>query len=260
MPLNLDQLKRYNRNILLKGIGQEGQEKLLGAGVLVIGAGGLGSACLYYLAAAGIGTIGIADPDTVEPTNLNRQIMHSSKDLNRQKTDSAAEKIKAMNPDIHINSNYLYVDADNIKGLISPYDFIIDATDNFPSKYLINDTCVASKKPFSHGSALAYNGQAMTYVPGSACLRCVMPQVPQGESAPTSKQEGILGAAAGHIGTLQAMEAVKFLTGAGELLVNRMLFFDGFKISYKINRINKDTRCICGGGQAGNIIEFASSR
>jgi molybdopterin/thiamine biosynthesis adenylyltransferase len=248
MPLNSDQLKRYNRNILLKGIGQEGQEKLLGASVLVIGAGGLGSACLYYLAAAGVGTIGITDPDTVEPTNLNRQIMHSLKDLNRQKTDSAAEKIKAINSDIHVNSNYLFVDEDNIKGLISPYDFIIDATDNFPSKYLINDRCVASKKSFSHGSVLAYNGQAMTYVPGNACLRCVMPQAPHGESAPTSKQEGILGAAAGHIGALQAMEAVKFLTGAGELLVNRMLFFDGFEISYKISRINKDTRCICGGG------------
>ncbi|MBN2753379.1 MAG: HesA/MoeB/ThiF family protein [Candidatus Goldbacteria bacterium] len=239
---------RYDRNVRIKEIGVEGQNKLMSSSVLVIGAGGLGSPVIYYLAAAGTGTIAIADGDKVEEINLNRQILHFEADLGRLKTESAADKVKKLNSGVKVICHLQMITAQNAADIISQYDFIIDAVDNFAVKYLINDTCVKLKKPFCHGGALAWGGQIMTYVPGQACLRCFIPDVPKGEDAHTSINDGILGAAAGNIGTLQAMEAVKYLTGNNELLTGRMLFFDGLKTQYRVLNITKKQGCsACGG-------------
>jgi len=239
---------RYDRNIRIKEIGEEGQNKLMYSSVLVIGAGGLGSPSLYYLASAGLGRIGIADGDKVEATNLNRQIIHFSNDLEKNKTESAREKVLALNPDVNIICHTKMITEENAAALISCYDFIIDAVDNFAVKYLINDTCVKLKKPFCHCGALAWGGQVMTYVPGGPCLRCFMPDVPKDNEITASKEEGILGAAAGNIGTLQAMEAIKYLTGSGNLLAGRMLFFDGLKTEYRTLKVSKKSGCLACGG------------
>jgi len=239
---------RYDRNIRIKEIGEKGQDKLMSSSVLVIGAGGLGSPAIYYLAAAGTGTIAIADGDKAEVINLNRQILHFESDLGRRKTESAADKVKNLNSKIKVICHPEMINAQNAADIIQRYDFIIDTVDNFAVKYLINDTCVKLKKPFCHGGALAWGGQVMTYVPGEACLRCFMPAVPSGDDARTSINDGILGAVAGNIGTLQAMEAIKYLTGSGSLLINRMLFFDGLKTQYRVLNITKKQGCsACGG-------------
>jgi len=236
---------RYDRNLKVPGFGKEAQEKLLKSSVLVIGAGGLGSACIMYLAAAGIGTMGIADNDRVEPTNLNRQVIHYAADLGREKAQSAGAKAKKINPSIKIKQFAVRAEKKNLPGLITDFDFVIDATDNFKSKYLINDACVAYGKPFSHGGALAMQGQAMTYAPGHACLRCLMSEMPK--TAPTSVEEGILGAVAGHIGTLQAIEAIKVLTGFGKPLFDRAYFFDGMNSAGRVIEVVKNPSCACGG-------------
>ncbi|RWX50575.1 ThiF family protein, partial [Candidatus Electrothrix marina] len=173
--LNLtdEQLKRYSRHIILQDVGPEGQAKLMEAKVLVVGAGGLGSPIALYLAAAGVGTIGIVDADVVEISNLQRQVIHFSSDIQRPKVDSAAEKMRAINPEIEVNSYKLYLDASNIKEIISDYDFVLDGTDNFATKFLVNDACVMAGIPFSHGGILRFDGQTMTVLPGrSACYRC----------------------------------------------------------------------------------------
>lgn len=239
---------RYDRNIRIKEIGAEGQNKLLSSSVLVIGAGGLGSPVIYYLAAAGTGTIAIADGDKVEVINLNRQILHFESDLGRLKTDSAADKVKKLNSKVKVICHPQMINAQNAADIISQYDFIIDAVDNFAVKYLINDTCVKLKKPYCHGGALAWGGQLMTYTPGQACLRCFMSNVPAGDDAHTSINDGILGAVAGNIGTLQAMEAVKYITNAGTLNTGRMLFFDGLKMQYRVLNITKKQGCTACGG------------
>ncbi|MCD8091250.1 MAG: HesA/MoeB/ThiF family protein [Clostridiales bacterium] len=215
-------------------MGEEGQEKLLGAKVLVIGAGGLGSPAIMYLTAAGVGTLGIADFDRVDLSNLQRQIIHKASSVGREKAESAAETARALNPDIKIIL-HKKITAENISSLIKDYDFIIDATDNFESKFLINDACVMNKKPYSHGGVVGFQGQAMTYVPGEGpCLRGLLGDVPSPEEETTSRQVGILGAAAGILGSVQAMEAVKYITSAGRLLTGRLLTIDGLGGSFKV--------------------------
>lgn len=245
--LKRDQLKRYNRQIIIKKIGKKGQERLLGSKVLVIGAGGLGSAAAIYLAAAGVGAIGIADSDSVELSNLQRQVIHFTPDLNKKKVDSAKEKISSLNPDVRVDAFYTKADASNIGWMIDQYDFIIDATDNFDSKFLINDACVKNKKPFSHAGVLGFEGQTFTYVPGSACYRCMFDTPPAGGDVPEPAKAGVIGFVPGIIGTIQAAEAIRYILGIGDLLVNRVLRFDGLSMDFRTMKIKPDPDCpACG--------------
>ncbi|MCX4320047.1 MAG: HesA/MoeB/ThiF family protein, partial [Lachnospiraceae bacterium] len=244
-----EQRMRYARHIALKEVGEEGQERLLRGKVLLIGAGGLGSSAAMYLAAAGVGTIGIADGDTVEFSNLQRQIIHGTGDIGREKTESAKEKIHAINPEVTVRTYSMPVTEENICELILAYDFVIDATDNFPSKFLINDACVLGEKPFSHGGILGFGGQTMTYVPGKGpCYRCIFKNPPPKESVVTCKEVGIIGAMCGVIGSLQAMEAIKYFTGAGELLTGKLLSFNALKMEFHTAKFPKrDDSCpVCG--------------
>ena len=243
-----DQLQRYSRHILLKEIGVEGQSRLLESKVLIIGAGGLGSPAALYLAAAGVGTIGIVDADTVDLTNLQRQIVHFTEDVGRNKVESARNKMLAINPGITINTYHAFVNSETISGIIADYDFVIDATDNFAAKFLINDACVLAHKTFSHGGILRFEGQTITVVPGhSACYRCLFPAPPPKNAVPTCSQAGVLGGIAGMLGTIQAVEAVKSVTGTGTLLTNAMLTFDALSMDFRKIKVRRNPLCpICG--------------
>ncbi len=243
------QYERYARHIVLDGVGEEGQNKLLNSKILIIGAGGLGSPALMYLASAGVGTIGIADADRVDLSNLQRQIIHTTENIGKPKVQSAKERIEAINPDVKVNTYNTFITSKNIKDIICGYDFIIDATDNFSSKFLINDACVMSKKPFVHGGIMGYRGQLMTYVPNKGpCYRCIFREVPPKGSIPDCKQIGIIGAVAGIIGNLQAMEAIKYIIGTGELLVGYMMTYNAFKTEFRKVKLPTDTNdCpVCG--------------
>lgn len=248
MDLNEEQIERYSRHILLQDVGIEGQMKLAEARVLIIGAGGLGAPIAMYLAAAGIGTIGIVDGDVVEISNLQRQIIHFTKDINVPKVDSAKEKMTAMNPDVKVETIHEYVRADNIRELIRDWDFVVDGTDTFAIKFLINDACVMENKPFSHGGILRFDGQTMTVVPGqSACYRCVFIKPPPANAVPSCSQAGVLGAIAGMLGTIQAAEVLKFVTGVGDLLENRLLSFNAKNMRFREVNFKKNPKCgICG--------------
>ncbi len=227
MAFSNEQLERYSRHIILKEIGVRGQKKLLNAKVLIIGAGGLGAPAAMYLAAAGVGTIGIADADAVDLSNLQRQVIHSTNDLGKPKVESARETMEAINPDVKVVTYHEFISSYNILDIIKDYDFVLDGTDNFPAKFLINDACVMAQKPFCHAGIIRFRGQLMTYVPGEGpCYRCVFKNPPPKDAVPTCKQAGVIGAMAGVIGCLQAMEAVKFITGAGELLTGKLLTYD----------------------------------
>lgn len=243
-----ERLERYSRHILLQDVGIEGQTKLFESKVLIIGAGGLGSPVALYLAAAGVGTIGIADADTVDLSNLQRQVIHFTTDLNKPKVDSAAEKMRALNPDVNVRTYHEFIRAANIRQIIGDYDFVVDGTDNFAAKFLINDACVLAGIPYSHGGILRFNGQTMTVVPGeSACYRCVFTAPPPAGAVPTCSEAGILGAVAGMLGTIQAAEALKFITGAGELLTNALLTFDAKDMNFRKVQFKRNPRCaICG--------------
>ena len=227
MALTDEQIERYARHIILKEVGAKGQKKLLNAKVLIIGAGGLGAPAAMYLAAAGVGTIGIADADEVDLSNLQRQIIHQTADVGKAKVQSAKETINAMNPDVTVNTYREFITSDNIMDIIKDYDFVIDGTDNFPAKFLINDACVMAKKPFSHAGIIRFKGQLMTYVPGEGpCYRCVFKNPPPKDAVPTCKQAGVIGAMGGVIGSLQAMEAIKYILGVGDLLTGHLLTYN----------------------------------
>lgn len=247
MSLTDEQLERYGRHIILKDVGLEGQEKILNGKVLIIGAGGLGSPIALYLAAAGIGTIGIVDGDLVDRTNLQRQVIHFTPDIGKPKVISAKEKIEEINPDIEVNTYQYLASAENILDLIKGYDFIIDGTDNFAAKFLINDACVMAGKPFSHGGILRFDGQTLTHTPGNACYRCVFKEPPPKDARPTCSQAGVLGAIAGMLGTIQAAETLKFFIGKGELLVNRLLIFNALDMTFRNVTLKRDENCpVCG--------------
>ena len=228
------QLERYSRHIILKEIGVAGQKKLMAGSVLIIGAGGLGAPAALYLAAAGVGRIGIVDADNVDLSNLQRQIIHATPDIGKPKVESARESMTAINPEVKVEAYPEFVTAANILDLVKGYDFVIDGTDNFPAKFLINDACVMAGKPFSHAGIIRFKGQLMTVVPRQGpCYRCVFKNPPPPDAVPTCRQAGVIGAMAGVIGSLQALEAVKYLTGVGELLVGRLLTFDGLKGEFR---------------------------
>ncbi len=233
MTLTEAQKERYSRHILLEGFGTEGQERLLQAKVLIIGAGGLGSPCALYLTAAGIGTIGIADADVVSLCNLQRQVIHATKDKGRLKAESAAEKMLAINPEVKVLTYPYYINEENARDIFGQYDFIVECTDSFESKYLINDLCIELGKPFCIAGIVKYGGQIMTHVPGSATYRDVFPDPPLSEEVQKAATVGVLGSAVGTLGTLQATEAIKYLTGLGQMLTDRILVFDALSMTFQ---------------------------
>jgi adenylyltransferase/sulfurtransferase len=243
-----EQLHRYSRNILLPEIGVEGQQRLREARVLVIGAGGLGSPAAFYLAAAGAGTIGIVDFDAVDLTNLQRQILHATPDVGRPKVESAAVVLRALNPDIHIVPMNRMLDADNVMDIIGDFSFVLDGTDNFAAKFLINDACVLAGVPYSHGGVLGFTGQTITVLPReSACYRCIFRQPPPAGSVPACSEAGILGSVAGMLGTIQATEALKYFTGAGKLLRDTLLHFDALRMRFRSIEVSRQEQCpVCG--------------
>lgn len=248
MSFSNEQLERYSRHIILKEVGAKGQRKLMDGKVLIIGAGGLGAPAALYLAAAGVGTIGIADADQVDLSNLQRQVIHATPDVGKEKVESARESMEAINPDVTVKTYRTFVRAENILELIQEYDFIIDGTDNFPAKFLINDACVLEKKPFSHAGIIRFKGQLMTYVPGRGpCYRCVFKNPPPPDAVPTCRQAGVIGAMGGVIGSLQAMEAVKYLIGAGDLLTGSLLTYDALKMDFRKVKLPDINNCaVCG--------------
>jgi len=248
MAFTNEQLNRYSRHIILSEVGVKGQKKLMDAKVLIVGAGGLGAPAALYLAAAGVGVIGIADADEVDLSNLQRQVIHTTPDVGKAKVLSAKETMQAINPEITVNTHRLFVNAENIMDLIAGYDFIIDGTDNFPAKFLINDACVLSKKPFSHAGIIRFKGQLMTYVPGQGpCYRCVFREPPPPEAVPTCRQAGVIGAIGGIIGSLQAMETVKYIIGKGDLLTGSLLTYDALKMDFRKIKLPQVQNCaVCG--------------
>jgi len=250
MKFTNEQLQRYSRHISLIEVGTKGQAKLLKSKVLIIGAGGLGSPAAMYIAAAGIGTIGIVDPDIVELSNLQRQIIHANKDISKAKVSSAKETIQAMNRDIDVVTYQEWATFVNIRDIIKnrDYDFVIDATDNFAAKFLINDACVLLQKPFSHAGVIQFTGQTMTYVPGKGpCYRCVFIDPPPTDAVQGNKEVGVLGVLPGIIGTIQAAEGIKYLLGIGELLTGKLLVFDALGMDFRKVEISARENCnACG--------------
>ena len=246
MSLSEQQIERYRRNILLQEIGGSGQERLLASKVLIIGTGGLGSPAALYLAAAGVGTLGLVDGDEVDLTNLQRQILHHTTDIGRRKVDSARDKIQAINPDVTVRTYDLQARADNIREIIREYSFVLDATDNFAAKFLINDACWLERVPFCHAGILQFEGQLMTVIPGrTACCRCVFHSPPPG--SPPRGQAGVLGVLPGVIGSLQATEAIKHLLGIGNLATDCLLTYSALRMEFRKIRIGHNTDCpLCG--------------
>ncbi len=248
MKFTDQQIERYSRNIILPEIGGKGQEKLLKSKVLVIGAGGLGSPVIFYLAAAGIGNIGIVDSDKVELSNLQRQIIHTQKDLNKDKSVSAKEKVNMLNSDVKVITYSLRLTSKNIMDIIADYDIVVDCSDNFPTRYLVNDACVLSNKPLYHGAIIRFDGQLTTIIPKvSACYRCVFEQPPPAGAVPSCQEAGVLGVVCGIIGSLQAIEIIKYLVRIGDLLTNKLMIFSGLNMEMKILNLSRNKDClICG--------------
>ena len=248
MKFSEEYLERYSRHIILEEVGIKGQMKISKSRVLIIGAGGLGSPVALYLAAAGVGTIGIADADNVDLSNLQRQIIHFTEDVGTPKVTSAARKLKSLNPEVQVVEYQEFLNAANIADIIKGYDFVVDGTDNFASKFLINDACVLEGIPFSHGGILRFEGQTITVNPHeTACYRCLFNEPPPHGSIPTCSSAGILGVIAGMLGTIQAAEAVKFITGVGMPLFNSLLHFDAKTMDFRKTTARRNKRCpVCG--------------
>lgn len=252
MEFTEERIERYSRHILLSDVGIEGQIKIAQSKVLIIGAGGLGAPISLYLAAAGVGTIGIVDGDCVDLSNLQRQICHFTDDIKTEKVISAKNKMTAINPDIKVKTFHQFVNANNISELIRNWDFIIDGTDNLAIKFLINDACLIENKPLSHGGILRYEGQTMTILPHqTVCYRCLFLSPPPPDAVPTCSQAGVLGAIAGMLGSIQATETLKFILGVGNLLTNRLMSFDARAMTFREvkTKIRKDCPC-----QTGKVI------
>ena len=243
-----EEVERYSRHIILDEVGGKGQQKIKNSSVLVVGAGGLGSPAAYYLAAAGVGTLGIVDSDVVDRSNLQRQILHNTQDIDRPKVESAAEKLEALNPNVEIITYNKFLNKDNVKDIIKDYDVIVDGVDNFPARYLLNDACVMEGINLVEAGILRFRGQVMTIKPGEGpCYRCVFTNPPDEDAVPSCREAGVLGAIAGTIGTLQATEALKIITGVGENLIGRLLLYNAGDTSFREVDINRKKDCpVCG--------------
>lgn len=248
MDFTEQQIERYSRHIILDKVGGAGQQKLLASRILIVGAGGLGSPAALFLAAAGVGTLGIVDGDTVDLTNLQRQILHTTADVGRQKVRSAKETIAALNPDVTVNTYPYHLTAENIRPIVREYDFVIDGTDNFAAKFLINDACYFERKAFSHAGIIAFDGQLMTVLPGkSTCYRCVFHSPPPAGAVPSCSQAGVLGVLPGVIGSLQATEAIKYVLSLGDLLSDVLLTYNALTMAFRRVSLKRNANCpICG--------------
>ena len=249
VQLNVEELQRYSRHLIMPEVTSEGQSRLKAARVLCIGAGGLGSPAALYLAAAGVGTIGIVDFDDVDLSNLQRQILHGTKDIGRDKLESARDRLHDINPQIEIQLHKCRFSGENASQLVSGYDVVVDGCDNFPTRYLSNDVCVFARKPNVYGSVFRFEGQTTVFAPhlGGPCYRCLFPEPPPPESVPNCAQAGVLGVLPGIIGMLQAIETLKLILGIGEVLVGRLLHFDALKVKFRELNLRRDPQCpVCG--------------
>jgi sulfur-carrier protein adenylyltransferase/sulfurtransferase len=253
--LTADQRNRYQRHLLLPEVGETGQLKLLDAKVLLLGAGGLGSPAALYLAAAGVGTIGIIDMDVVDASNLQRQILHNMDRIGERKVDSAKKTITAMNPDVSVVTYDVRLGADNVLDIIDGYDLIVDGTDNFPTRYLVNDASLLKRIPVVHGSIFRFEGQVTVFDPyNGPCYRCLIPEPPPAELAPSCAEAGVFGVLPGIVGSIQALEAIKMLLGLGDTLVGRLLAFDSLDETFRSFRVQRDPECPACGTNAGEIV------
>ncbi|MEW6082550.1 MAG: molybdopterin-synthase adenylyltransferase MoeB [Bacillota bacterium] len=252
MTLSPRQEARYSRNIVIPEIGAGGQERLLGSSVLVVGAGGLGSPALYYLAAAGVGTLGVIDADVVDVSNLQRQILHREADVGRPKVESAAEKLEGLNPDVRLKTFSEALAQDNALEILRGFQAVVDATDNYQARYVINDACVRLGVPMVHGSIFRTEGQASVFwPPDGPCYRCLFPKPPPPEATLSPQQAGVLGAAPGVIGAIQAMETIKILLGVGRTLRGRLLLFNGLTLEFIEVSVEGHPGCpVCQGGRS----------
>ncbi len=243
-----EQIERYSRHIILPEVGGKGQKKLLDSKVFLVGAGGLGSPAAFYLADAGIGKIGISDNDDVDFSNLQRQILHSTKDVGRPKVQSAKETLEDLNPDIEVVPYTQRLNSENIIDIIKDYDVILDGSDNFPTRYLVNDACVMLGKPLSHGSIFRFDGQATTILPGQGpCYRCLYETPPPPDLVPSCQEAGVLGVIAGIIGVIQATEVIKLVLGKGNILNGKLLLYDSLNMDFKKLSIQRNPACpMCG--------------
>ncbi|HLX69002.1 MAG TPA: molybdopterin-synthase adenylyltransferase MoeB [Verrucomicrobiae bacterium] len=249
MQLNNDEIRRYSRHLILPEVGMAGQKKIRSTSVLCIGAGGLGSPIAMYLAAAGIGKLGIVDFDTVDYSNLQRQILHTDADVGRPKAQSAKETIAGINPNVEVVLYNTRISSENALDLIRPYDIVVDGTDNFPTRYLTNDACVLLKKPNVYGSIFRFDGQASVFAPhlGGPCYRCLYPEPPPPGMVPSCAEGGVLGVLPGIIGCIQTNEILKLALGTGTTLVGRLLTFDALKMKFGELKLRRDPQCpICG--------------
>ena len=249
MQLSPAELQRYSRHLMMPEVTPDGQRRLKAARVLCIGAGGLGSPAAVYLAAAGMGTIGIVDFDDVDLSNLQRQILHGTKDIGRDKLESARDRLHDINPEIDVQLHKCRFSSENAPQLVSGYDVIVDGSDNFPTRYLSNDVCVLARKPNVYGSVFRFEGQTTVFAPhlGGPCYRCLFPEPPPPDSVPNCAQAGVLGVLPGIIGMLQAIEAIKMIVGVGESLVGRLLHFDALKAKFRELNLRRDPECpVCG--------------
>jgi len=249
MDLSTDELRRYSRHLILPEIGVEGQKKIRAASVLCIGAGGLGSPIAMYLAAAGVGRLGIVDFDAVEFSNLQRQILHGTADVGRPKTESARDTIRRLNPGVEVVLHQARLTSQNALEVLRPYDIVVDGTDNFPTRYLTNDACVLLQKPNVYGSIFRFEGQASVFAPhlGAPCYRCLYPEPPPPGLVPSCAEGGVLGVLPGIIGLIQATEILKLITGIGVALLNRLLLFNALDMKFRELKLRRDPQCpLCG--------------
>lgn len=245
--LTLDQIRRYQRQIIMPEVGSVGQRKLQEAKVLLIGAGGLGSPTALYLAAAGVGTLGIVDFDVVDASNLHRQVLHGHKDLGRPKVESAADTLKDINPDLEVIGFQEAISSENALGIIEGFDIVVNGSDNFPTRYLVNDACVFLRKPLVDGAIFRFEGNVTVYLPGQGCYRCLYDQPPPPGAVPSCADAGVLGVLPGIIGSIQAVETIKLIIGQGRPLVNRLLLFDSLDMEFREVKIRRDPNCVvCG--------------
>jgi sulfur-carrier protein adenylyltransferase/sulfurtransferase len=246
--LSVDEVKRYSRHLIIPEIGMTGQKRLKNARVLVVGAGGLGSPALLYLAAAGVGTLGVIDFDVVEESNLQRQIIHGQSDIGRPKAESAAASVAEVNPYVTVVLHEVHLDSDNAMEIFAQYDLIVDGTDNFATRYLVNDACVLLGKPYVWGSIYRFDGQASVFwAEYGPCYRCLYPEPPPPGMVPSCAEGGVLGVLCASIGSIQVNEAIKLITGVGDSLAGRLMIYDALEMSYRTVRVQKDPECpICG--------------
>jgi adenylyltransferase/sulfurtransferase len=246
--LSVDEVKRYSRHLIIPDVGMTGQKRLKNAKVLVVGAGGLGSPALLYLAAAGVGTLGIVDFDVVDESNLQRQIIHGVSDIGKPKAESARDSIKEINPYVEVVLHEDRLDSDNALDIFRPYDLIVDGTDNFATRYLVNDACVLLNKPYVWGSIYRFDGQASVFwAEYGPCYRCLYPEPPPPGMVPSCAEGGVLGVLCASIGSIQVTEAIKVITGIGDPLVGRLMIYDALEMSYRSVKVRKDPECpVCG--------------